>query len=349
MNKFFVTLIAVTLSNILALQAQAAKGRIGIAFPTQNEAAWYTAGPALEKNLHDRGYETVLYYGGDNDIAIQQQQIPRMLNEDHVDAMIIAPIDANSLIEQLAPAKGKIPVISFDRLIMYSEAVNYYVGFDNVQVGKMQGQALAKSLKLDERTSDDPAYLEICAGDRKDRSAEKAFNGFLSIILPYIDDGRVVVPSEQFFFAMCAVPEGSEQNALKRMDQLIADKGFSPNGAKLDAVYCASDTEADGVIKSLKRAGYNAENMPYLTGRDATENAVKGIMLGERGSTIYRDPNVLNNSAAKIIDALLNSREPEVNDTSSYNNGYYDMKSILSEPVLIDKSNVLEYFPEVKP
>ncbi len=349
MNRFCITLLVTALSCSFATAVQASKGRIGIAFPTQNEPAWYAAGPALEKELRSRGYETVLYYGGDNDIPIQQAQIPRMMNEDHVNAMIIAPIDANSLLEQMEPvSKAGIPVLSFDRLIMYTESVKYYVGFDNVNVGKLQGEAMVRALKLDERDADNPAYIELLSGDHKDRSAEKAFNGFLSVILPYIDDGRVVVPSDQFFFAMCTVEQGNDQNAMKRMDSLIADKGYGPKGARLDAVYCATDSVADGVLMSLKNAGYTVENMPYLTGRDATESAIKGILTGERGSTIYRDPNVLNDSAVKIIDAMLNNQEPEVNDTTSYNNGYADMKSLLSEPVLLDKSNVRKYFPDVE-
>lgn len=348
MLKKSVVLALITAFAMTSELAVASKGRIGIAFPTQNESAWYSAGPSLVNDLKKRGYDTVLYYGGDNDVPIQQRQISRMLNEDKVNAMIVAPIDANILLDQLKPVKkAGVPVISFDRLIMYSDAVKYYVAFDNSLVGKMQAQSIIDALKLDERSSSDPAYLEIVGGAPKDKSVEGAYNGFLSMILPYIDDGKLVVPSDQFFLNMVTVKDGSSDNALKRIDELISKQGYGPKGKKLDAVYCSSDTVADGVVRGLKKTGYTSENMPFLCGRDATESQLKGILAGERGSTIYRDPNKLNDSAARIIDALMSGKQPEINDTSSYNNGLDNMNSVVCEPVLVDRNNIKTLFPDL--
>ncbi len=328
---------------------QAAKGKIGVTFPTQNEAAYYIAGPKLTSALQKLGYETELYYGADNDIPIQQAQIPRMINEDHVNAMIISPIDANSLVEELKIAKAKnIPVVSFDRLVMYSNAVDYYVGFDNSKVGQLQAQAMIKELKLYERTASDPAYIEMVAGDPKDPSAEAIFTGFLQELLPFIDDGRVVIPSNEFFFVMCAIPRGSTDSALKRMAILIENQGYSPNGKKLDAVYCVSDEIAEGVLRALKNAGFSNDNMPYLTGRDATDPAIEGIINGQKRSTVYRDPNMLISSTTKLIDDILQGKKPEFNDNSSYNDGIKMMNSMLCDPVLVDASNVKKLFPDFK-
>ncbi len=326
---------------------QASKGKIGITFPTQNEAAYYIAGPKLASALQKLGYETELYYGADNDIPIQKAQIPRMVNEDHVNAMIISPIDANSLVEELKLAKSKkIPVVSFDRLVMYSDAVDYYVGFDNSKVGQLQARAMIKDLKLHERSADDPAYIEMVAGDPKDSSAEAIFTGFLQELLPFIDDGRVVIPSNEFFFVMCAIPRGSTDSALKRMASLIENQGYAPKGKKLDAVYCVSDEIAEGVLRALKNAGFSNDTMPYLTGRDATDHAIEGILNGQHRSTVYRDPNMLISSSARLIDDVLQGKSPEFNDSSSYNNGIKMMNSMLCDPVLVDSSNVKKIFPD---
>ncbi len=328
---------------------QAAKGKIGITFPTQNEAAYYIAGPKLASALQNLGYETELYYGADNDIPIQKAQIPRMIHEDHVNALIISPIDANSLVDELKLAKSrKIPVVSFDRLLMYTDAVDYYVGFDNTKVGQLQAKALISDLKLYERTAADPAYIEMVAGDPKDSSSEAIFTGFLQELLPFIDDGRVVIPSNEFFFVMCAISRGSTDSALKRMASLIENQGYAPKGHKLDAVYCVTDEIAEGVLRALKNAGFSNDNMPYLTGRDATDHAIEGILKGERRSTIYRDPNMLISSTTKLIDDILQGKQPQFNDSSSYNNGIKMMNSMLCDPVLVDASNVKKIFPNFK-
>ena len=70
MLKKSVALALITAFAMSSGMAVASKGRIGIAFPTQNESAWYSAGPSLVNDLKKRGYDTVLYYGGDNDVPM---------------------------------------------------------------------------------------------------------------------------------------------------------------------------------------------------------------------------------------------------------------------------------------
>ena len=65
------------------------------------------------------------------------------------------------------------------------------------------------------------------------------------------------------------------------MEKLIKDQNYGPLAQKLDAVYCATDTIADGVVTALKKAGYSLTTMPFITGRDATLSQLKGIMKGE--------------------------------------------------------------------
>ena len=51
---------------------------------------------------------------------------------DGVDLLIVAAIDGDSLSNVLGDAKDAgIPVISYDRLIMNTDAISYYVSFDN--------------------------------------------------------------------------------------------------------------------------------------------------------------------------------------------------------------------------
>lgn len=305
----------------------------------------YASGPKLVAELQKRGYSTVLYYGGDGDVSIQQSQIPRMVNEDHVDVMIIAPVKSNSLKEQLQIAKkAQIPVIAFDNLIGDSDAVDYYVGFDNVTVGRMQAEYLINVLDLDTRTDDDPAYIELCAGDPEDLCARKSFEGFIDAVKPYMAAKKLVILSSQYEYDKCSVQKGDADQAMKRMDLLASNQQYAPQARRLDAVYCASDHIANGVKQALLRKGYTAENMPFLTGKDGTDDVLDEIREGAHRCTVYRDPEVLNNAAADLVDALLQGTKPEVNDTSSYSNGSRSLKSVLSEPMLIEPANIMLYF-----
>ena len=338
---FFVSLMTL----LSGSQALAASGTIGITLPTQNDPNWYASGPKLVAELQKRGYSTVLYYGGDGDVSIQQAQIPRMVNEDHVDLMIIAPVKSNSLKEELKTAKKmQIPVIAFDNLIGDSDAVDYYVGFDNIAVGRMQAEYLINVLNLDSRSEDDPAYMELCAGDAEDLCARKSFEGFIETVKPYIEAKKLVIPSTESEYDSCSVQNAEADQAMKRMDLLASKLQYDPKAQRLDAVYCASDHIANGVLQSLRRKGYTAENMPYLTGKDGTDEVLDEIRDGAHRCTVYRDPEVLNNVAADLVDALLQGTNPEINDSSSYSNGSYSLKSVLSEPMLIEPANIMFYF-----
>ena len=93
----------------------------------------------------------------------------------------------------LKDAKAKsIPVISYDRLITGTDAVTYYVSFDNQQVGKIQGLYLIDKLKP---TVDDPKNIEIFYGSLDDKNAHFFYEEAMQILKPYIDSGALVVKS----------------------------------------------------------------------------------------------------------------------------------------------------------
>ncbi len=99
-------------------------------------------------------------------------------------------------------------MIAFDNLIGDSDAVDYYVGFDNVTVGRMQAEYLINVLDLDTRTDDDPAYIELCAGDPEDLCARKSFEGFIDAVKPYMAAKKLVILSSQYEYDKCSVQEG---------------------------------------------------------------------------------------------------------------------------------------------
>uniref|UniRef100_UPI003A851AE9 substrate-binding domain-containing protein n=1 Tax=Streptomyces sp. 4F14 TaxID=3394380 RepID=UPI003A851AE9 len=98
---------------------------IGIAMPTKSSERWIADGANVVKELKAKGYKTKLVYGED-DPDQQVSQIENMITQG-VDALIVAAIDNKSLGNVMQQAKdADIPVISYDRLILGTENVDYY-------------------------------------------------------------------------------------------------------------------------------------------------------------------------------------------------------------------------------
>ena len=98
---------------------------------------------------------------------------------------------------------------------------------------------------------------------------------------------------------------------------------------------------AIGIISSLKGTGYGSKDlpMPVITGQDAEIQSVKAIITGEQSATVFKDTRALARVTVSMVDALLKDTAPEVNDTSTYDNGVKVVPSYLLKPASVDKSN----------
>ena len=121
------------------------KGTVGIAMPTQSAERWIDDGNNIVEQLEELGYDTILQYGED-DVQNQVSQIENMITRG-VDYLVIASIDGSALTDVLQTAADQeITVIAYDRLLMNSEHVDYYVTFDNFGVGEIGGQYIEEQL-----------------------------------------------------------------------------------------------------------------------------------------------------------------------------------------------------------
>lgn len=325
-----------TMSLLFTLQTQAYT--VGVAMPTQNEDRWYHEGFELEQQLKSKGFNVELFYGGDSDIDLQNRQIKR-LADNNVDALVIGSIDGNALTESLKDAKAKsIPVISYDRLITGTDAVSYYVSFDNQQVGKIQGQYLIDKLKP---TVDAPKNIEIFYGSLDDKNAHFFYEEAMQILKPYIDSGALVVKSGKISPNETNVPGWRTDLASKRMDEILDTVGYGANGGvKLDGILSPADCLSEGIIFTLKKRGYTPSNIPVITGQDATAEALQNVKEGYQAMTIYKSSEDLHDAVIDMLKSISSGQKAKVNDTTTYNNGVKDMDSFLCTPELIDSSNI---------
>jgi putative multiple sugar transport system substrate-binding protein len=94
-------------------------------------------------------------------------------------------------------------------------------------------------------------------------------------------------------------------------------------------------------LSSLKGVGYCTAQQPcpIVSGQDAEVQSVKSILKGEQYSTIFKDTRELAKVTASMVDATLAGKQPEINDTKTYNNGVKVVPSYLLKPVSVDASN----------
>ncbi|GIN13419.1 sugar ABC transporter substrate-binding protein [Shouchella clausii] len=316
---------------------EGSKGTIGIAMPTQSSERWIADGNQMVAYFEELGYNTDLQYAEDI-VENQFSQIENMITRG-VDALVIASIDGETLTSVLESANAEnIPVISYDRLIMNSEYVDYYATFDNYKVGVLQGEYIVEALNLEEEEG--PFNIELFAGSPDDNNATFFFKGAMSVLQPYIDQGKLVVPSGQTDFNQIAILGWDGAKAQSRMDNLLSSN--YGGGEELHAVLAPADLLSIGIIASLKNSGYTVDNMPIVTGQDADLPAVNAVIKGEQAMTVFKDTRLLAKKAVEMTEAVLQGEEPEVNDTNTYDNNAKVVPAFLEEPVVVDQDNYEE-------
>ena len=315
--------------------ADESKGLIGVAMPTQDLQRWNQDGENMKKELEAKGYEVDLQYAG-NEVSTQVSQVEIMIaNGDEL--LVVASIEGDSLGTVLAQAKeNNIPVISYDRLIMNTDAISYYATFDNYLVGKTQGQFLVDALDLD--NTDGPYNIEFVTGDPGDNNVNFFFGGAMDVLQPYIDEGKLVVPSGQMTKDEVATANWSTETAQSRFENILSS--YYADGTNLDAVLASNDSTALGVENALA-ANYTGE-YPIITGQDCDIANMPNIIDGKQAMSVFKDTRTLASKVVEMVDAIMQGGEAPVNDTETYDNGTGVIPSFLCEPVVCTADNYKE-------
>jgi len=336
-----VLVLLVVLSMLFTLAACGlgkGKNYIGISMPTKSSERWIKDGETMKKILDEKGYTTDLQFAED-DIPTQKSQIENMITKG-AKVLIIAAIDGSTLSETLdQAAKQGVKVISYDRLLVNTDAVSYYATFDNRRVGQQQATSLVEGLKKEKGAG--PYNIELFAGSPDDTNSFYFYSGAMDVLQPLIDDGTIVVPSGQTEQAEMGTLRWDGAVAQARMDALLAANYSS--GTVLHGVLSPYDGISRGVLSALTAFGYvPGKDLPIVTGQDAEAASIKLIISGEQYSTILKDTRDLAAVAANMVNAVLTGSEPEINDTETYNNNVKIVPSYLLEPYIVTKDNYQE-------
>ena len=324
----------------------AAEGQqtVGIAMPTNSLERWNRDGEYLKEQFEAAGYATELTYS-DNDSTKQNNDIANMI-ADGVDILIVAAIDGETLSQTLNDAKDAgIPVISYDRLIN-SGAVSYYVSFDNYTVGVLQAQFVIDALDLD--NAEGPFNIEFTAGDPADNNAGYFFNGAYDTLKPYIDEGKLVIPSGKNTFEQVATPSWDTATAMENMQNTLAS--YYSDGTVLDVALCSNDSTAAGVAQAIG-SDYAGSNTVIVTGQDGDIANLQNIVDGKQTMTVYK--NVSDEAGVTLVlaEAMLKGETPgeellssfsceAAYDTTSYFTDDGNVASFLLVPWTVTKDNL---------
>ena len=311
------------------------KGMIGISMPTKSSTRWISDGESMVKEFTAMGYTTDLQYAED-DIPNQLAQIENMVTKG-AKVLIIAAIDGTTLSDVLQKAHDAgIKVFAYDRLISKTANVDYYTTFDNFGVGVLQAKSLMEGLKA---SGAGPYNVELFGGSPDDTNAFYFYDGAMSVLQPMIDSKDIVVVSGQMGMDKVGTLRWDGAVAQARMDNLLS---ANYTDKKVSGVLAPYDGLSRGIISSLKGVGYGTgdQKMPIVTGQDAELPSVKGMMSGEQYSTIFKDTRELAKVTAKMVDTVLSGKEPEINDTKTYNNGVKVVPSFLLTPYAVGKDDI---------
>jgi D-xylose transport system substrate-binding protein len=243
-----------------------------------------------------------------------------------VKVLVIASIssEGGAAVEAKAKAQG-IPVIDYDRLDLGGSA-DYYVSFDNVKVGALQGQGIADALKAKPGAQ----VIEI-EGAPTDNNATLFYNGQQTVLAPLYASGALKLVEKQ------AIPKWDNQVGGTTFEQIL-----TKNGGKVDGVVAANDGLAGAIITVLTKVGLNGK-VP-VTGQDATPDGLQAILRGDQYMTVFKDISKEADATAKLAAALAKGdtagADAIATATSEDPTGKRTVKSVLLTPELITKENV---------
>lgn len=328
--------------------ADSEKKKVGISMPTKSLERWNRDGSYLEEQFKKEGYDVEIIYS-DNDTEQQVKDLQSMIS-DKVDILVVAAVDGDTLSTVLEDAKEQnIPVISYDRLIMNTDAISYYVSFDNYKVGQLQGQYIIDTLKLD---SPKKKYnMEITAGDPADNNSIFFYNGAMDILKKYIDDGTVNIVSKQKEFDKVVTPQWSVDEALNRMQDILSTF-YADGNNQLDIALCSNDSTALGVTQAIE-SDYAGKNTPLITGQDGDIENLKNIIDGKQAMTVYKAIEKEAVVTLELVKSILDGENSDASltdkfdcecsyDTESYHNSIKKIPSYLLVPEVITKDNYKE-------
>lgn len=308
--------------------AAAGKGKIAVLLPdTQSSQRWETVdAPGFKAAFQAMGVpdSDVIIVNAQGSPQTQQTQAEQAITQG-ASVILIANLDSGSgaAIESAAKAQG-IVSIDYDRLTLNGDA-SYYVSFDNVGVGKLQGEGLVQALK--DWNVKNPVIFEL-GGSPTDNNGTLFEQGYDSVLQPLYDNKQATLAGR------IRVPNWDNQQGATLFEQALQ------SNSSINAVLAANDGLGQSAISILKNNKVGPKTVP-VTGQDATLQGIQNILAGYQYMTVYKP--IYEEVAGAAALAVL-ARAGQTPDPSLLN-GEVDAQnhktpSLLLTPISVNASNI---------
>lgn len=291
--------------------------RIGLSMDTLKEERWQRDRDLFVERAEELGAD-VLVQSADGDDKVQTQQAENLLTQG-VNVLVVIPHNgevAASIVE--ASHRQNVPVVSYDRLIRNSEP-DLYISFDNEKVGELQARYLIERAPK--------GNYVLIGGAPTDNNATLFRKGQMNILKPSIDRGDIKVVADQWARDWLA------SEALRHTENALTQANNN-----VVAVVASNDGTAGGAIQAAEEQKLAGKVL--VSGQDADLAGLQRIIAGTQSMTVYKPVAQLARRAAEAAVAL--ARHEKVQSTSAINNGKVDVPSVLLDPLVVDKKNIVE-------
>jgi D-xylose transport system substrate-binding protein len=309
--------------------------KVGVLLPESNTSPRWEAydHPLLIQQLEANGFaaNNIDYANANGDASTQQTQAESDLTKGDC-ILIVGPHDSGAAAAIVTAAKHQqVPVIAYDRFI-FSDDLNYYVSFDGVAVGKLQGQYIADHYQDAKYGVSAPNHNNIAFinGSPTDNNATLFANGAHQVLDPLISAGTLKKVYEQF------TPNWDPPTGEKEMEAAL---GQTNNNIQL--LLSANDDLGGAAIQAL--AAQKLAGKVLVTGQDATVPGLQRILEGTQAMTVYK-PIIKEATAAAQVAAALRDGKAVTSlpgySTTKNPQGNASIPSVLETPEAVDASNI---------
>ena len=324
-------------------QAAANKLAVGVVLPTKDEPRWIQDEARFKEAFSSAGYGVEILFSQASS-AKEKENVEALITKG-VKVIIICPQDGTAAAAAANAARqAGIKVVSYDRLIRDTDAVDYYVTFDSLEVGSEQGKYLVDKAS----GTGNPLYLY--AGASSDNNAFVFFEGAWSVLQPKIADGTFVIKNSSEAVALKDKATLTRDEQARIIGQITTNWDFAiaKNLAEANLTSAAAEDKGnvfilapnDGTARAIADTFAVDHDVTsfVITGQDAEKASIQYIIDGKQSMTVFKDVRILVKDSIGAAVGLLEGKTLEAK--GSYNNGKIDVPAIQSPVISVDKANV---------
>lgn len=314
---------------------------IGVVFLDKILENWVLVGQLFIDGFEKVGFKVDVQYVLVSNIVVEQQNQIQVMVIGGVKVIIIGVKDGKQLIIQVeVVCDVGVVVIVYDCLIENIDVVDYYVVFDNFEVGKFQGQVLFDGFV--ECVGYEVLYnVELFLGLFDDVNLVVFFNGVMEVLQLKIDDGMLKVVFGQIEIFQMVIEGWKLENVQCCMDLIFM---FSYGLEMFDGVLFLNDMFVCVIIILVQQVG---KFVLVVIGQDFEVEFVKLIMEGVQYFMINKDIVLFVEQVIKMVGQFQKGEEVDVNDEDQYDNGKKVVLVYLLFLVIVIKENVVEVYVNV--